>query len=60
MLNWTLQNEGRTGPTSNIKERTVRGFVESMMVQLNVECDTNIDIAEIVVLGMANHVRQEN
>ena len=44
---------------TKLEERTVRRFVESMMLHLNVECDKDLELAEIIALGMVNRIRQE-
>jgi hypothetical protein len=44
---------------TKLEERTLRRFIESMMLHLNVECAKDLDLAELVVMGMLNRIRQE-
>jgi len=48
-----------TEHASKVEDRIVIWFVELMMLQLNVECDKDLGLTKIVVLGMVKRMRQE-
>ncbi len=54
MLTWKCNKTEGTEHASRenatkVEERRVRHFVESMMLHLNVECDKDLDLAEILM-----------
>jgi hypothetical protein len=55
---WKQKKAITTEYTTKVEDRTVRWFIESM-IQLNVECYKDLDLAKIVVLGMVNQIQQE-